>query len=72
MFSTNVVEFEKPGVGIVEFASGVNDLCGVADGSEKLVSEGGVNSIKAFASVVGEARVFVVEELGDFDPQVFS
>ena len=61
MFSTNVVEFKEPGVSVVEFVSGVNDLCGVANGNEKLVGKGNVNSIEAFASIVGEARVFVAE-----------
>jgi hypothetical protein len=61
LFSTNVVEFKESVVGVVKFVSGVSDLCGVANGSEKLVGKGGVNSIEAFASILGEARVFVVE-----------
>ena len=61
MFSANVVEFEEPGVSVVEFASGVSYLCGIADGSEKLVDKCDVDSIEAFASIVEEARVFVAE-----------
>jgi hypothetical protein len=72
VFSTNVVEFKEPGVGVVEFVSGVNDLCGVADGSEKLVGKGGVGSIKALAPIVGEARVLVVKDLGNLNSQVFG
>ena len=72
LFSTNVVEFQESVVGGVEFVSGVGDLCGIADGSEKLVGEGCVNSIEALASVVGEARVLVVKDLGNFNSQVFS
>ncbi len=55
------LKIEKSVVGAIEFVGGVNDLCGVADGCEKLVGEGGVDSIEAFASIVREARVFVAE-----------
>ena len=52
MFSTNVVKFKEPGVGVVEFVGCVSDLFGETNGGEKLVGEGGVNPVETFAPVV--------------------
>ena len=52
MFSTNVVEFKEPGVGVVELVDCVSDLFGETNGGEKLVGEGGVDSIETFTPVV--------------------
>ena len=61
LFSTNVVEFEKPGVVFVEFGGCSGDLCREANGRKKLVGESRVNSVETFASVVREAGVFMIE-----------
>ena len=61
MFATNVVKFEKPGVLCVEFGCSSGDLCREANVGKELIGEGGMDSVKALASVVREPGVFVVE-----------
>ena len=61
LFATNVVKFEKPGVLCVEFGGCIGDLRGEANVGEKLVGEGGVDTVKALAPIIGESCVVVAK-----------
>ena len=72
MFSTNVVEFKEPGVGVVELVNCVCDLLGETNGGKELVGESRVDTVKALAPIIGESCVVVAKQFGDFDAEVFG
>ena len=72
LFAINFVKLEKSGIGGVEFVSGSGDLGWEANGVKKLVGEGGVDAVEAFAAIVGKTAMGSVEEACSFDAYVFS